>query len=182
MSKAAHSIFQILASRTERSVCIATADRAIQRYDLRGDFSYSTRGEAPKLRLAYAAVHVVADPLSEPGPQGSAAIDWEATLAFRHDIWRYGLGVAEAMDTAQRGMGLDWAVAKELIARSCIEARAAGGRIVCGAQTDQLAPDASPALRDIEVAYEEQCELDRAVGRPGRIDGEPAPDADRPRR
>jgi hypothetical protein len=86
-----------------------------------------------------------------------AAIDWEGTLAFRRHIWGYGLGVAEAMDTAQRGMGLDWGAAKELIRRSIAEAKAVGGRIVCGAQTDHLAPGSARSLRDIEVAYEEQC-------------------------
>jgi hypothetical protein len=84
-------------------------------------------------------------------------IDWETTLAFRRHIWNYGLGVAEAMDTAQRGMGLDWEAAKELIKRSVAEAKAVGGKIVCGAQTDQLAPGSAKTLRDIEAAYEEQC-------------------------
>ncbi|MGW8783962.1 dihydrodipicolinate synthase family protein [Streptomyces sp. NPDC055796] len=111
-------------------------------------------------RRFYAAAHVVADPLaacaggpaSRPGP----AVDWEATLAFRHRLWAQGLGVAEAMDTAQRGMGLDWPAAAELIRRSAAEARAVGGRILCGAGTDQLAPGAGHALTAITAAYEEQ--------------------------
>jgi hypothetical protein len=93
-----------------------------------------------------------------------AAIDWERTLAFRRHIWGYGLGVAEAMDTAQRGMGLDWDASKELIRLSMAEARGAKGKIVCGAQTDQLAPGSARDLRDIEVAYEEQCELIESLG------------------
>jgi hypothetical protein len=102
-------------------------------------------------------VHVVADPLADTSPVSPAVIDWETTLAFRRHIWNYGLGVAEAMDTAQRGMGLDWEAAKELIKRSVTEAKAVGGKIVCGAQTDQLAPGSAKTLRDIEAAYEEQC-------------------------
>jgi hypothetical protein len=86
-----------------------------------------------------------------------AEIDWESTLAFRRHIWSYGLGVAEAMDTAQRGMGLGWDAAKELIRLSVAEALAANGKIVCGANTDQLVPGSARSLRDIEVAYDEQC-------------------------
>jgi hypothetical protein len=100
---------------------------------------------------------VVADPLADVSPVSPAVIDWESTLAFRRHIWSYGLGVAEAMDTAQRGMGLDWEAAKELIRRSVAEAKAVGGRIVCGAQTDHLAAGSAHSLRDIEEAYEEQC-------------------------
>lgn len=109
-------------------------------------------------RVIHAAAHVVADPLADTSPQGPAAIDWDATLAFRRHLWSYGLGVAEAMDTAQRGMGLDWAAAAELIRRSAAEARAVGGRIVCGAGTDQLtAPTTS--LARVRAAYEEQLAL-----------------------
>ncbi|MEW2355564.1 dihydrodipicolinate synthase family protein [Spirillospora sp. NPDC029432] len=99
-------------------------------------------------RVAYAAAHVVPDPFGE-------SLDWDATLAFREHLWSYGLGVAEAMDTAQRGMGLDWDVTRELILRSGAAARARGGLIACGAGTDQLPP--GPASLDaIAAAYEEQ--------------------------
>src|SRR6266852_5973605 len=84
--------------------------------------------------------------------------------ASRRHIWGYGLGVAEAMDTAQRGMGLDWDASKELIRLSLTEARAAKGRIVCGADTDQLAPGSASDLRDVVVAYEEQCEYIESQG------------------
>lgn len=127
-------------------------------------FAYGDGGPPPRSRIPYAAVHVVADPLADTTPVSPAAIDWEATLAFRRYVWSYGLGVAEAMDTAQRGMGLDWDGARELIRRSVAEARACGGRIVCGAQTDQLAPGTARSLRDVEVAYEEQCEFIEAQG------------------
>src|SRR5439155_590471 len=114
--------------------------------------------------LPYTAVHSFADTLADTRPASPAAIDWEHTLAFRRHIWKYGLGVAEAMDTAQRGMGLDWEASKELIRRSVAEAKAVGGRIVCGAQTDHLAHGSARDLRDIEAAYEEQCEYVEKVG------------------
>jgi hypothetical protein len=130
---------------------------AVYDYEVNGEFLYPASGVASRTRIAYAAVHVVADPLADVNPASPAAIDWEHTLAFRRHVWKYGLGVAEAMDTAQRGMGLDWEAARELIRRSVAEAKAVGGRIVCGAQTDHLAPGSARSLRDIEAAYEEQC-------------------------
>jgi hypothetical protein len=133
-------------------------------YAVTGEFLYAQSGVAPRSRIPYAAVHVVADPLADVSPLSPAAVDWERTLAFRRHIWSYGLGVAEAMDTAQRGMGLDWEAAKELIRRSVAEAKAVGGRIVCGAQTDQLAPGSARTLRDVEAAYEEQCAFVEAQG------------------
>ncbi len=114
-------------------------------------------------RIAYAAAHVVADPHAPNGPGRPARLDWEATLAFRRHLWALGLGVADAMDTAQRGMGLDWAATRELIARSGAEARACGGRIACGAGTDQL-PAGPASLETIAAAYEEQCEVVEAAG------------------
>ncbi|MFC9392775.1 dihydrodipicolinate synthase family protein [Streptomyces sp. NPDC057027] len=114
-------------------------------------------------RTAFAAAHVVADPLGHNAPGAPAAVDWEATLAFRHHLWWLGLGIADAMDTAQRGMGLDWAATKELITRSGAEARSVGGRLACGVGTDQLPPtDAS--LAEILAAYEEQLEVVEQAG------------------
>jgi len=139
-------------------------DGAVYDYAVRGEFLYADSGVAPRSRVPYAAVHVVADPLADVSPVSPAVIDWERTLAFRRHIWSYGLGVAEAMDTAQRGMGLDWEAAKELIRRSVAEAKAVGGRIVCGAQTDQLPPGSARTLRDVEAAYEEQCGFVEAQG------------------
>jgi Protein of unknown function (DUF993) len=104
-------------------------------------------------RKAYAAAHVVADPLAESG----AAIDWEATLRFREHLWSHGFGVAEAMDTAQRGMGLDWKSTRELIRRSTAAATASKHAIVCGAGTDQLPSQKSHQLMEIAEAYQEQC-------------------------
>ncbi|WP_046768184.1 DUF993 family protein [Jiangella alkaliphila] len=123
-----------------------------------------TRPSAPfTSRVAFAAAHVVADPLGENRPGAPAVVDWEHTLAFRRHLWSYGLGVAEAMDTAQRGMGLDWAATQELIRRSAAEARAAGGRIAAGAGTDQLTAPAS-GLDAVAAAYEEQLEVVEGAG------------------
>nr|WP_202451650.1 dihydrodipicolinate synthase family protein [Streptomyces sp. SID4948] len=130
---------------------------------------YAPRSEAvswtPDLplrsRVVYSAAHVVADPLCAAA-DAPAVVDWEATLAFRRHLWAHGLGVAEAMDTAQRGMGLDWAGAAELIRRSSAEARSVGGRIVCGVGTDQLAGPAS--LGEVVAAYEEQLAVVEEAG------------------
>jgi len=143
---------------------LPAADGTIRDYRVEGHFDYSSSAPPPRSRSAYAAVHVVPDPLADTTPLSRAVVDWEATLAFRRWIWSYGLGVAEAMDTAQRGMGLDWETARELIARSVAEARACGGRVVCGAQTDHLAPGSARSLRDVEAAYEEQCGFVEAQG------------------
>ncbi len=146
------------------SVRLPRANGELHDYTPAGRFLYAQGGAPPRNRLPYAAVHVVADAMADTSPVGPAAVDWERTLAFRRHIWGYGLGVAEAMDTAQRGMGLDWEAAKELIRRSVAEAKAVGGRIVCGAQTDQLSPGSAKDLRDIEAAYEEQCEFVEVQG------------------
>ncbi|MFH8572790.1 dihydrodipicolinate synthase family protein [Streptomyces sp. NPDC017993] len=121
-------------------------------------------GSAPPVsRTVFAAAHVVADPLADTTPDGPAALDWDATLAFRRHLWSHGLGVAEAMDTAQRGMGLDWPAAAELIRRSAAEARAVGGLLACGVGTDQL-PPGKATLADVRGAYEEQLGLVEDVG------------------
>jgi hypothetical protein len=120
----------------------------------------------PRCRVCFAAAHVVRDPLADADPAGPAALDWDTTLAYRRHLWRYGFAVAEAMDTAQRGMGLDWAATADLIRRSAAEARAAGGRIACGAGTDQLPADREPTLDAVRVAYATQCELVEDAGSP----------------
>ncbi|MGX9293573.1 dihydrodipicolinate synthase family protein [Tsukamurella paurometabola] len=119
-------------------------------------------------RVAFAAAHVVPRTTADNTPGAPADLDWDATLAYRRELWSYGLGVAEAMDTAQRGMGLDWAATAELIRRSSAEARAVGGRIACGAGTDQLDPATLPSgragLRAITDAYREQIEVVAGAG------------------
>jgi hypothetical protein len=120
----------------------------------------------PKSRIAYAAAHVVADPLADVEPTSRAALDWEATMSYRRYLWSLGFSLAEAMDTAQRGMGLDWQTTKELIRRSVAEARALSAEIACGAGTDHLQP-ADVTIEDVNAAYEEQCEF--AEGEGGRV-------------
>ena len=111
-------------------------------------------------RKVYAAAHVIPRVTADNTPGAPADIDWEATLSYRHELWSYGLGVADAMDTAQRGMGLDWSATAELIRRSGAEATAAGGMLACGAGTDQLDLDALPSgaagLTAVLDAYREQ--------------------------
>jgi Protein of unknown function (DUF993) len=114
-------------------------------------------------RRAFAAVHVVADPRAENTPASGANIDWDATMAFRRHLWSWGLAVADAMDTAQRGMGLDWPNTSELIVRSLQEAKAEDGDIACGANTDQL-PEAPASRERIVDAYHEQVDLIESNG------------------
>jgi Protein of unknown function (DUF993) len=122
----------------------------------------------PFTRKALGAAHIVADPLSAKEPWLDAAIDWDQTIAYRRHLWSYGLGVAEAMDTSQRGMGLDWTNALELIRRSVDAARDFPGAVVAsGAGTDHLAPRADYAIADVIEAYEEQCTAIEKLG--GRI-------------
>ncbi|EHR60195.1 dihydrodipicolinate synthase family protein [Saccharomonospora cyanea] len=127
-------------------------------------WSPSGRGipDAPRTpastRVAYAAAHVVADPFAGHDPTQTVALDWDSTLAFRRHLWSCGLGVAEAMDTAQRGMGLDWRTTTELVRRTGAEARSCGGAWVAGVGTDQL-PAGPASADDIVAAWREQLEL-----------------------
>jgi hypothetical protein len=122
----------------------------------------------PFSRVAYAAAHVVADTLADREPWLDAAIDWDTTIAFRRHLWSLGLGVAEAMDTAQRGMGMDWPTSLELIRRSLDAAQDfPGAMISSGAGTDQLEPRDGVSLDDVIRAYEEQCAAVEKLG--GRI-------------
>ncbi len=139
-------------------------DRQLLTYRLTHEATRETnRSDAPQSRVVYAAAHVVCDPLTDTSPLDSASLDWDATLAFRHHLWSLGLRIAEAMDTAQRGFGLDWESAKELIRRSLKEARAVSGGIACGAGTEQLAP-AAATLESVQAAYEEQCDFIEGQG------------------
>ncbi len=122
----------------------------------------------PFPRIAFAAAHVVADPMAEQDPWLDARIDWDRTIAFRRHLWSVGLGVAEAMDTAQRGMGLDWTAAQELIRHSLDAMQDFPGAVMAsGAGTDHLAPGPDVTVDDVIRAYEEQCEAVEAMG--GRI-------------
>ena len=133
------------------------ADGGLSSYAPAGEPVAVAPSTPPKSRVAYAATHVVCDPLADNDPTLDADLDWEATLAYRRYLWSLGLSVAEAMDTAQRGMGLGWETSKELIRRSIAEARAEGGEIACGAGADHLDPTDEATLSDVRDAYEEQC-------------------------
>jgi hypothetical protein len=136
-------------------------------YAVREPASFS-RPKSPFTRKALAAAHVVADPLSTKEPWLEAAIDWDATLAYRRHLWSWGFGVAEAMDTAQRGMGLDWPTSLELIRRSVQEAKSFPGAFVAsGAGTDHLSSQRTFSTEEIVAAYEEQCAAIEKLG--GRI-------------
>src|ERR1700704_1509201 len=143
------------------------ADRSIETYRLAASRTFPSRLEGTLNRVAFSAVHVVADPLADVDPWLTAAIDWDRTIAFREHVWDLGLGVAEAMDTAQRGMGLDWPTSLELIQRSVKAAKAKGNAMVfSGAGTDHLAPEDAKSLHDVIRAYEEQiAAVEKAGGR-----------------
>lgn len=134
-------------------------DRTTYTYTIKNNSVIGVPSGKLKSRVAFSAAHVVSDPFANTDPLTNAQIDWEHTLAYRRHLWSLGLAVAEAMDTAQRGMGLNWERAKELIERSTSESRAVGGRIACGAGTDHLIPTQTTTLEEVEAAYEEQCEF-----------------------
>jgi Protein of unknown function (DUF993) len=137
----------------------------VEQYQVREPKAFR-KPEKPFNRVAYAAAHVVADPLSAKEPWLDAAIDWDATIAYRRHLWSWGFGVAEAMDTAQRGMGLDWTNSLELVRRS-IQASEKGNAIASGAGTDHLPPGENHSIEKIQNAYEEQCAAIEKLG--GRV-------------
>jgi len=130
--------------------------------------AFPETADRPFNRVAYAAAHVVPNPVADNDPWIDTDIDWDRTIAFRRHLWNLGLGVAEAMDTAQRGMGLDWPNSLELIRRSVDAARDIPGAVVAsGAGTDHLAASPDLSIEDVINAYEEQCAAVEACG--GRI-------------
>ncbi|WP_193337625.1 dihydrodipicolinate synthase family protein [Devosia beringensis] len=151
------------------SINLPNPDRSITPYTLTGEPIAFVKHKASDFnRIAYAAAHVVADPLANNDPWLTPAIDWDTTLKFRHRLWDLGLGVAEAMDTAQRGMGLGWAEAQELIRRAQAEARTRDDALIAyGAGTDHLMPGPDVTIDQIIKAYEEQVGFVEAQG--GRV-------------
>lgn len=150
----------------------ATAVEAVTLLAADGSTSTAALGEAPdrrrpasplRSRVAYAAAHVIPQPWAENVPGAPAAIDWDATLAFRRHVYSWGLGVADAMDTAQRNMGLDPAATRELIARSAEVAREVGGSLVAGVNTDHVEDEAIP-LDAVVDAYLEQLHFTEDTG------------------
>jgi hypothetical protein len=148
------------------TIKLPTAIGHLADYRMSEPLAFATSA-GPFDRVAFAAAHVVADPLADVDPWLEAAIDWPRTLTFREHLWDLGLGVAEAMDTAQRGMGLDWPTSLELIRRGLAAAKARGALIACGAGTDHLAPSEDLSIDAVIRAYEEQIEAIEALG--GRI-------------
>ena len=151
------------------TISLPNADRSITPYTLTGTPIPFVRHKATDFsRIAYAAAHVVADPLADNDPWLAPAIDWDTTLKFRHRLWDLGLGVAEAMDTAQRGMGLGWPEAQQLIRRAQAEARTRDDALIAyGAGTDHLMPGPDVSIDQIIAAYEEQVGFVEAEG--GRV-------------
>ncbi len=141
------------------------ADGSVLSYTLRARPIVPGKPPGGFNRTVYAAAHLVIDPFATADPWDAApGIDWDATLAFREHIYTLGFKVAEAMDTAQRGMGLDWPVARELIQRSLRHARAVGGDLACGVGTDQLAAGPGVTMAQVEAAYREQLDVVEAQG------------------
>jgi len=145
---------------------LPTAERGIETYRLAASRTFPAKLQGPLNRVAFSAAHVVADPLADNDPWLTAAIDWDRTIAFREHIWDLGLGVAEAMDPAQRGMGLDWPTSLELIQRSVRAAQARNALVFSGAGTDHLAVEDAKTVDDVIRAYEEQvAAVEKAGGR-----------------
>src|SRR5918997_2332490 len=153
--------------RSSIAIRLPRADRTLEAFALSEPRNCPVRATTPFNRIAFSAAHVVSDPLAACDPWLDAPIDWDRTIAFREHIWDLGLGVAEAMDTAQRGMGLDWPTSLELIRRSVGAAKARGGALVfSGAGTDHLAVEAAKSIDDVIRAYEEQiAAVEKAGGR-----------------
>ena len=151
------------------TISLPTSERRLEPYRTGEPILFPSKAETKSFnRVAFAAAHVVADPLADNDPWVDAAIDWERTIAFREYLWDLGLGVAESMDTAQRGMGLDWNGARELIRRALDAAKQRPGvKIACGVGTDHIAPGPQVSVDDVIRAYEEQIEAVEAMG--GRL-------------
>ncbi len=152
-----------------RQIKLPGANRTIEDYALRGPGNFTPAAPGTALnRISYSAAHVVADGRAAIDPWLECAIDWDATISYRRHLWSMGLGVAEAMDTAQRGMGLDWPTSLELIGRSIDAARDTPGALLAsGCGTDHLAPEAARSVDDVIRAYEEQMAAIEALG--GRL-------------
>jgi len=150
------------------TLTLPLADGRLERYTLTEVAPWRAPAKPAFNRIAFSAAHVVADARAAIDPWLDCAIDWESTLAYRRRLWSMGLGVAEAMDTAQRGMGLDWPTSLELIRRSLDAARDVPGALIAsGCGTDHLPPDAARSIDDVIRAYEEQMAAIEKLG--GRL-------------
>jgi hypothetical protein len=149
---------------TSTKLRLPQPDGSIAEYTMGPASDWAQSFPAPQKRIAFAAAHVVADPLAANDPWLDTNLDWDATLHYRRYLWSLGLRVAEAMDTAQRGMGLDWTTSQDLIRRSIAEANAVGGKVASGAGTDHLAAGKTYTLEEVIAAYEEQCSFVEGLG------------------
>jgi hypothetical protein len=137
----------------------------LENYKLRGSVPLKPKSRMPFNRIAYSAAHVVSDPLAKVDPWLQCAVDWDATIDYRRHLWSLGLGVAEAMDTAQRGMGLDWPTSLELIRRTLDAAQdVPGSQVASGCGTDQLLLENVTTVDEVIAAYEEQMEAIEKLG------------------
>ncbi|WP_096696318.1 dihydrodipicolinate synthase family protein [Polaromonas sp. AER18D-145] len=139
------------------TLTLPVATGGLQPHTLQGSTPVKPTAGVAFNRIAYSAAHVVADPLAGVDPWINCAVDWDATIAYRRHLWSLGLGVAEAMDTAQRGMGLDWPTSLELIRRSLEAARDVPGALVAsGCGTDHLVLENVKTVDEVIAGYEEQ--------------------------
>lgn len=144
-------------------VTLLNSDGSTATVDLGSAPGYRPPASPLRSRVVYAAAHVIPKPWADNTPGAPAELDWDATLAFRRHVYSWGLGVADAMDTAQRNMGLDAAATRELITRSAAEARAIGGHLVAGVNTDHVDEEAIP-LDAVIDAYKEQLHFTEDAG------------------
>jgi Protein of unknown function (DUF993). len=143
--------FQIIQQKLQRrmkmteSLKLPDEGETVREYQLVG--TPIARPASPPVfnRIAYAAAHVVSDPFRDADPWNRPQVDWETTMAFRHHLWSLGFKIAEAMDTSQRGMGLDWVGAQELISRSLAEARSVKGADLAAARAPTNSRPLTPA-------------------------------------
>jgi hypothetical protein len=149
-------------TRVDTSIEVPAAGGGWRTVPLAAPREWVTHPEPYRSRVAFAAAHVMGDPWGENVPGAPAVVDWESTLAFRRHLFSYGLGVAEAMDTAQRNMGLDWPAVQELVRRSAEQAREHGARIAAGAGTDHRTD--LHTVDDVLAAYTEQVEYVEGTG------------------
>ncbi|MFN4899800.1 MAG: dihydrodipicolinate synthase family protein [Burkholderiales bacterium] len=144
---------------------LPTASDRLENYKLRGSVPLKPKSRKTFNRVAYSAAHVVSDPLASVDPWLQCAVDWDTTIDYRRHLWSLGLGVAEAMDTAQRGMGLDWPTSLELIRRTLDAAQdVPGSQVASGCGTDQLVLEDVTTVDQVIVAYEEQLEAIEKLG------------------
>lgn len=144
---------------------LPTASGRLENYKLRGSVPLKPKSRTTFNRVAYSAAHVVSDPLASVDPWLQCAVDWDTTIDYRRYLWSLGLGVAEAMDTAQRGMGLDWPTSLELIRRTLDAAQdVPGSQVASGCGTDQLVLEDVTTVDQVIAAYEEQLEAIEKLG------------------